>query len=332
MELTALAIPALSFGAVATAAYAFLGAGSRADRLAGRIDRLTGKAGGAADAQAGAPSAPPDADIRLLREQKYSNFGLLDQMIAHRSWAEREAAELTRANLPLRVGEFLLVRAALALVCFTIGFVLLGNAFLALPLAIPGYFIPRFWVKHLQAKRRKTFDDQLVDALQLLASTLKSGYSFLQGMEAVVRESPPPISEEFDLLIKEIGIGAKADEALLRLVERVRSHDLELVVTAIMIQRQVGGELAGILENIIKTVRERQKIKRDISTLTAQQRWSGYIIGALPIFLLIIINLVNPGYSGELLFTTHGHIMLGMAMVLELIGFFMIRRIIAIEV
>ncbi|HEV2122537.1 MAG TPA: type II secretion system F family protein, partial [Chloroflexota bacterium] len=227
MELTALAIPALSFGAVATAAYAFLGAGSRADRLAGRIGRLTGKAGGPAGTQDGAPSMSPDSDTRLLREQKYSNIALLDQMIGQRSWAEREAAELTRANLPLRVGEFLLVRAGMAFVCFAIGFILLGNVFLALPLGIPGYFIPRFWVKHLQAKRRKKFDDQLVDALQLLASTLKSGYSFLQGMEAVVRESPPPISEEFDLLIKEIGIGAKADEALLRLVERVRSHDLE---------------------------------------------------------------------------------------------------------
>jgi tight adherence protein B len=192
--------------------------------------------------------------------------------------------------------------------------------------------LPRFWVKLCQRRRRAKFDDQLVEAIMLLASTLKSGYSFLQGMEAVAREMKPPISVEFDRLIKEIGVGARADEALLSLVERCRSEDLELVVTAIMVQRTVGGELAGILETIVRTVRERQRIKRDISSLTAQQRWSGYVIGALPIFLLVVISMGNPDYSGELLHTLHGQLMLGVATVMEVIGFFMIRRIIAIEV
>jgi tight adherence protein B len=192
--------------------------------------------------------------------------------------------------------------------------------------------LPRLWVKQCQRKRQRKFEDQLVEAITLLASTLKSGYSFLQGMEAVAREMPAPIGVEFDRLIKEIGVGARADEALLGLVERCRSEDLELVVTAIMIQRTVGGELAGILENIVKTVRERQKIKRDVSTLTAQQRWSGYVIGALPIVLMVLIGFGNRDYIDELLLTLHGQAMLGIAVVLEVIGFFMIRRIIAIEV
>jgi tight adherence protein B len=329
MDFSQLAIPLLTFAAVSSAGYAVLQFGNRSSKLGAKIDRFTGRDLPASEG--GGASAEP-VDMSLLREQKYSNWALLDQMIASRSWAEREAAELTRANLPLRVGEFMLIRALLALglvvaVWFATKMLLVG-----LLVAVPGYYAPRLWLKHVQKKRQKKFDDQLVDAIQLLASTLKSGYSFLQGMEAVAREMPAPISEEFDLLVKEIGVGARADEALLRLIERVRSQDLELVVTAIMIQRTVGGELAGILENITRTVRERQKIMRDVQTLTAQQRWSGYIIGALPIVLLLTISVINPGYSGELLFTTHGQIMLGVAAVMEGMGFVLIRKIVAIEV
>src|SRR5688572_8504114 len=322
-------IPLLTFAAVATAGYTIFQFGGRSKQLASRITAFTNRS--EPTAMAGEGEAAP-AEVNLLREQKYSNWALLDQMIASRSWAEREAAELTRAYVPLRVGEFMLIRVMVGLALVTVGWVASKSLLLALPLALPGFFLPRLWLKHKQKQRRKKFDAQLVDAIQLLASTLKSGYSFLQGMEAISRELPAPVSEEFDLLVKEIGVGARADEALLRLIERVRSQDLELVVTAIMIQRTVGGELAGILENISRTVRERQKILRDVQTLTAQQRWSGYIIGALPIFLLGVINFANPGYSGELFFTTHGRIMLGVATVTELIGFVMIRKIIAIDV
>ena len=328
MDLMQLAVPTLTFAAVSSAGYAALQFGGRSRGMAARIERYVGRE--APPAQPGQATAAPEGT--LLREQRYSNIALLDQMIGQRSWAAREAAELTRANVPLRVGEFMLVRAALTLVLAALAFALTKSLFIAIPVALPGYFLPRLWIKHLQSKRRKQFDNQLVDAIQLLASTLKSGYSFLQGMEAVSREMPAPISEEFDLLIKEIGVGARADEALLRLVERVRSPDLELVVTAIMIQRTVGGELAGILDTIARTVRERQKIMRDVQTLTAQQRWSGYIIGALPIFLLGAISFINPSYSGELLYTFHGRIMLGLAFVMEMIGFFVIRKIVAIEV
>lgn len=328
MELASIAIPVLSFGAVAIATYALLkdnGDRSLAQRLGTHIG---GRAAGAP--AAGQEAAP--AEVRLLREQKYSNWALLDQMIARRSWAEREAAELTRADVPLRVGEYLLLRWITAAGLALLALALLGKLLLALPAGVAGYFLPRLWVRYQQQRRRRRFDDQLVEAVMLLASTLKSGYSFLQGMEAVARELRPPIAQEFDRLVKEIGVGARADEALLRLVDRTRSDDLELVVTAIMIQRTVGGELAGILENIVKTVRERQRILRDIQTLTAQQRWSGYIIGALPIFLMIVISFFNPSYTGELLHTLHGRIMLAAATVMEMIGFVAIRRIIAIEV
>lgn len=327
-SLTALAIPALAGGAVVTASYALLNVRSRRRHLASRLGLLSVPA---PEPEASAAEAAPEA-VQLLREPKYSNIAVLDQMIASRSWAEREAAELTRADIPLRVGEYLILRGIVALACVVITFALLHTFWLALPMAVPGYLAPWLWRKRAQNKRRKLFDEQLVEAVQLLASTLKSGYSFLQGMEAVARELPPPVSTEFDQIIKEMGIGARADEALLRMVERVRSPDLELVVTAIMIQRTVGGELAGILENITRTVRERQKIMRDVSSLTAQQRWSGYIIGAMPVGIIGFISVANPSYSGELFHTLHGNVMLGFATIMEVIGFIMIRKIIAIQV
>jgi tight adherence protein B len=329
MDLFALLIPVSVFAAVVVAVLALSRGMFAGPALARRLRRYASTEPAAAAAEA---AAVPTTELNLLREQKYSNWALLDQMIARRSWAEREAAELTRADLPLRVGEYLMLRWLAAAGAALATYLLTGMPLLALPAAGAGYMLPRMWVKQCQRKRLAKFNDQLVEAVTLLASTLKSGYSFLQGMEAIARDMPPPVAEEFDRLIKEIGVGARADEALLGLIERCRSEDLELVVTAIMIQRTVGGELAGILETIIRTVRERQKIKRDISTLTAQQRWSGYVVGALPIVIMIVVGLGNRDYVDELLFTLHGQAMLGMAVLMEVAGFFMIRRIIAIEV
>ena len=330
MDLTAIGIPVLIFGAIALAAFGILSMVLGARSLAQRLDNYTRRAGRAVAERAPKGQAAPE--LQLLRQTKYSNFALLDQMISRRSWAEREAAELARADIPLRVGEYLLLRWMCAAGLAVVGFVAGGNALFAVPAGLIGYFIPGMWVKQSQNKRRRKFEDQLVEAMMLLASSMRSGYSFLQGMEAITREMKPPVAEEFNRLIQELGIGANPDDSLLRLIDRVRSDDLELVVTAIMIQRQVGGELAGILDNIVKTVRERQRIKRDIQTLTAQQRWSGYIIGALPIIVLIVIWMFNRSYTDELFFQLHGQAMLGIAAVLEVAGFYMIRRIIDIEV
>jgi tight adherence protein B len=327
MDTALLAVPVTVFAAVATGVFAAAGAAGAPNRLSRRLGGVIRRETTVAPAQQIEQEA-----VQLLRERKYSNWALLDQMISRRSWAEREADELDRADVPLRVGEYMLMRGVAAGALALAAYVVTGMLLVAMAAAPVGYFVPILWVKRLQRQRKRKFDDQLVEALMLLASTLKSGYSFLQGMEAVAREMPSPISDEFDRLIKEISVGARVDDALLALVARARSDDLELAVTAILIQRTVGGELAGILETIVKTIRERQKIKRDVASLTAQQRWSGYIIGALPIVLMVLIGMGNSDYIGELLFTFHGQLMLAAAAVMEVIGFFMILRIIAIEV
>jgi len=226
----------------------------------------------------------------------------------------------------------LLIRWLCALGLGYLAFALTGNIVIALVAGAGGYFLPKMYVKRAEGKRVHAFNDQLVDAVTLVSNSLKSGYSFLQGMEAVTREMLPPIAQEFGIALQEMYVGARAEDALTNLTQRVRSDDLDLLVTSMIIQRTVGGNLAEILDNIAYTIRERLRIQRDVRTLTAQERMSGYIIGALPIVLIAVIAIMNRSYVDMLFGTTPGHIMLGAAVVLEVIGFWLIRRIIAIEV
>ncbi|WP_161484957.1 type II secretion system F family protein [Neomoorella mulderi] len=183
-----------------------------------------------------------------------------------------------------------------------------------------------------QNKRRIKFNGQIGDALVVMANALRSGFSFLQAMDMVRREMPDPIAKEFGTALLEMNWGSSTETALLGLTERVKSDDLDLVITAVLIQRQVGGNLAEILDNIAHTIKERVRIKGEIKTLTAQGRISGLIIGLLPIVLSTVIYLLNPGYLSLLFTTKTGVIMLLSAVLAQLMGVIMIRRIIRIEV
>ena len=268
----------------------------------------------------------------VLRQQRLSSIGALDRVLSRRNFAEELSLELARADVPLRVGEYLLIRWLSALLLFAVGWVLTGNLLLGLVGALVGYFLPQVYVRRAEQKRLHAFNDQLVDAITLVSNSLKSGYSFLQGMEAVTRDMTPPVAQEFGLALQEMYVGARAEEALTNLTRRVRSDDLDLLATSMIIQRTVGGNLSEILDNIAVTIRERLRIKRDLRTLTAQERISGYVIGALPVFLIAIISVLNRSYIDMLFSTTAGNIMLGVAVALELIGFWMISRIIAIDI
>ena len=274
--------------------------------------------------------APGESSI--LRERRFSTIPGLDRILRHRSFAADLALELGRAALPLRVGEYLLLRMALALTALIAAWLLTRYMLIGIGMGMVGYYLPAFYVRHLQQARIRRFSDQLVDTLSLMSNSLKSGYSFLQGMEAVAREMPPPASEEFGQALQDLRMGATVEEALHRMWERVPSDDLDMIITAILINRTAGGNLSEVLDNIAYTIRERIRIMREVRTLTAQERLSGYIIGALPVVLLVLISMLNPSYANTLLHTTSGQVMLAGAFILELIGFWMIKRILAIEV
>jgi tight adherence protein B len=259
--------------------------------------------------------------------------------------ASRMATDLARADLKMKPAEFLLFWGMTPIffvfAAFLLGFLFPGfrNPVALVVIFAIGLYAPRFYLKRRQAGRLKAFADQLPDTITLLANSLRAGSSFLQGMELVTREARPPISEEFARVVREMQLGVALQPALNNLARRVASEDLELMVTAIQIQSQVGGNLATVLDAIAHTIRERIRIYGEIQTLTAMQRYSGYVITLLPVGLAGILFLISPEYIGkllqsppELLGLPAGVIFLMVGLVSMGIGFLFIRRIVQIKV
>jgi tight adherence protein B len=269
----------------------------------------------------------------------------LNKVVEQRDFGANLAREIARADLRLKVSEYLVIWAAcivgVPLVMLVLSVVLptLGNPFLLLIGALFGFFLPRIWMGRRKSGRLKSFNKQLPDTITLIANALRAGSSFLQAVELVVRESRPPISTEFGRVIREVNLGLSFDVALENMVRRVRSDDLELMATAIAIQHTVGGNLAEILDSIAFTIRERVRIKGEIQTLTAQQRLSGYVVGFLPIALAGFLFVAAPQFMApmfddrvQLLGLPGGVVILFVGGFMMFMGFMFIRRIVDIEV
>lgn len=243
------------------------------------------------------------------------------------------AVELGRADLKLTPSEFIAINLLAVVLGFLLMFVL-GRSSLILGLlgGVLGFYTPRLWVRQLQARRLNAFNNQLGDTLILLSNSLRSGYSLLQSMETVARELPPPMSTEFARVVREIGLGLTIEEALANMLKRIPSDDLDLTITAINIQHEVGGNLAEILDTIAYTIRERVRIKGQIRAMTAQQRFSGYVISLLPFILGVVMFVINPNYIGRMFAEPCGIIMLIVGGLMIVIGYVIIRRITNIEV
>ena len=188
------------------------------------------------------------------------------------------------------------------------------------------------WVGRRIGSRLNAFNKQLPDTITLLSNSLRAGSSFLQSIELVSRESPAPMGPEMGRVVREVNLGLSMEEALSNLVRRIKSDDLDLMVTAIGVQQQVGGNLAEILDTIAFTIRERVRIKGEINTLTAQGRMSGYLVAFLPIAIAIVLNMINPAFMQPLFTQLIGQILLGVGIVMMTIGFFAIQKIVDIKV
>jgi tight adherence protein B len=220
---------------------------------------------------------------------------------------------------------------------FTLALIVSRNPAFALLGALIGFYAPGFYVRRRHAKRLSTFNAQLGDTISLLGNAMRSGYSMLQAMDMVARESPDPTREEFTRVVREVSLGLSPEEALANLVRRIGSDDLDLLVTAINVQREVGGNLAQILDTIGTTIRERVRIQGEIKVLTSQQTLSGYVITMLPIALGVLLYLINPKYMSQLFSTEQMICMPVIAMpicggIMMLLGFLVIKKIVAIEV
>lgn len=269
----------------------------------------------------------------------------LSRVIERQDLATRLSTDLARADLKMRPAEFILAWAAtpflFVAVAYVAGFIFPGfqNIVALIAFFLFGLWAPRLYLKYRQARRLKQFGAQLPDTITLLANSLRAGSSFLQGIELVTREARPPISEEFERVVRDMQLGLALQPALNNLVRRVASEDLELMVTAIQIQSQVGGNLATVLDSIAFTIRERIRIQGEIQTLTAMQRYSGYVITLLPVGLAGILFLISPGYMTamvekppEMFGLPMGIIFFAIGLISMGIGYIFIRRIVDIKV
>lgn len=231
---------------------------------------------------------------------------LMEAVVRGRPFGTAMASLLARSDVRLTVGELVTLRITAAVGGFTGGWLLFSGApriatlLVSVGIGIVGYFIPIAYLSYRAKRRVKLFVAQLGDVITMMANSLRAGYSLLQTLEIVSRESPDPIATEFRRVVREVGLGISTEAAMNHLLQRVPSDDLDLLVTAINIQHEVGGNLAQILSIIGRTVRERVRIKGEIAVLTAQQAISGYVISGLPIVLGGVIFLINPDYIAEI--------------------------------
>jgi tight adherence protein B len=258
-------------------------------------------------------------------------FATLSSDVQDRRFAARVQRDLARADLRLRVAEYYYIRLGLALGLAAV-LLLLRDPLSALVGALVGYFGPRIWVGRRISGRLNAFNKQLPDTTTLLSNSLRAGSSFLQSVELVSRESPAPMGPEMGRVVREVNLGLGMEEALANMVRRIKSDDLDLMVTAIGVQQQVGGNLAEVLDTIAFTIRERVRIKGEIRTLTAQGRYSGYIVAFLPVAIAVTLNFINPEFMRPLYTELIGQILLATGLIMMSIGFFAIRKITDIKV
>lgn len=275
--------------------------------------------------------------VALAEEQKTSAFSVwLDNQLEGSKFGDRIATSLAQADLKLRPAEYV---AAMIIAAFLLGFFAWAiggqNIISALIGAVLGGMMPRIYMKRQQNKRITTFGNQLPDMLNLTVNGLRAGYSTMQALESVSKELPPPLSDEFNRVVKEMQLGISMEDALDNMHRRIPSDDLDLIITAINVQREVGGNLAEILDMISYTIRERIKIKGEIKVLVSQVIYSGRFLALLPLILMGLLWFANREYlltffsPGNLLC---GGIMLGIAAIMVASGYIVMNKLADIEV
>jgi len=276
------------------------------------------------DATGDANEAP---EVRRSRRRFRSLNRRLDQLALGETFADR----LTRADVPLTVVEFLLIvfalTAGLALVGWWRGGALLGGV-----LGITGLFLPLIYLNVRASRRREAFTNQLPDVLTLLVGALRAGYGVAQAIDMLVDRMAAPASVEFSRVMRAVSLGIPVNRALNDMADRARSDDLYLVVTAMNVQAELGGNLAQILETITETIRQRIRIKREIQVMTAQQGLTGYLIAGLPVAFGLAASVISPGYITPLFEPGLMRLVVIAAVMMQLIGYLIIRKIVDIEV
>ena len=299
------------------------GRGGEVDDITRRLERYA-ELGDSAETRERKPVTPRELLDRFTDS--------LNGVLARSARTGRLTEDLARADLSLKSSEWVLGVLGAGVVVGLLATMRFSTPIAFLPSPVAVWFISGFVLRFLQARRRKKFDKQLGDTIILLSNALKAGYSFAQAVSTVSKSARPPIADEFSRATREMALGISVDDALNHMVRRNVSEDFDLMVTAVQIHRVVGGNLAEILDTIAHTIRERVRIKGEISSLTAQARASGWIITILPLGLAGMLEVISPDYFNPMFHETMGIVMLAIGGFSMAIGFAIIQKIVKIEV
>lgn len=328
----------LLFGMVALIVYLVmsLGEGARRETAEDRLRRLIAQRKALEGfATRDLPGTPVNPDLTAdeqpaKRSAREMLVGVVERATKGRPFSAHIQTRLQRADWKWKPAEFLMAQGIAAGVGIGVGLLVAHSLWWLF--AVAGWLAPYLLLARSEKGRLKAFNQQLPDALSMIANALRSGYSFLQAMDVVSREMPAPISKEFGLVLREARVNIPIEEALANLVGRVKSPDLDLVVTAVLIHRQVGGNLSEVLDKISDTIRERIKLHGEIRSLTAQGRYSGWVVAALPAVIAGIMQVIAPDYLKPLLSNPIGWVMLGVGGFMECIGILIIKNMVNMEV
>lgn len=273
-------------------------------------------------------------DIALVKHQS-KRKKLKKEGEKSKSFFDKYAAslykELQAADVKMRPEEFSLIWLLVTVVPAGLVVLFSGSATIALVLFMIGLLIPLLLIKMRQKARVKKFDEQLSDALIIACSCLRSGLSFTQSMETISKDMSAPISTEFAQVLAEMNMGASMEESLERMNTRIKSSYLSLTISAVLIQKQTGGNLSQILDNISSSIKEKMKLKKELNSATASGKMTGLLMGSMPVILMILFYVVNPSFMEPLFKTSLGHVFLGIAAGLEILCFVLIKKIVTIK-
>ncbi len=262
----------------------------------------------------------------------FSFLGMFGKVLPKKGYLSKKKKKLTQAAVLMKPEEFLGASLLSGVILEALFYIISKTLLLALIFGLIGFIMPDLIVGVKKSKRVSKINSQLPEALNIISNGLRAGFSFIQAIGIVIEEVQGPISEEFSKVLRDNALGKPLEEALTNMSERTDDEDLDMVITTLIIQRQVGGNLAEVLDSIAYTIRERVKIKNDVKTLTAQGRLSGIIVSLLPFALALGLSVINPGYLNVLFTTTMGRIMTAIGLILQLAGIFILKKLVDIKV
>jgi tight adherence protein B len=277
--------------------------------------------------EGGPAAASMDLDV-YLKTLKRGTFGWLEDMVSGTMFSRHIQLAIVQSDSATAVGTVMAQSIALMLSLGVIAWVVTGNALIAGPVALASAYIPMAYLNIKRSRRIAAFNKGLPDCIDMIARSLRAGHSLVAAISVVADQAVEPVKTEFGEVFKKQNYGLPFRDALMQLLERVPSQDLRVLVTGILVQKDTGGNLAEILDRILFVIKERVRIQGEIRIHTAQGRMTGWILCALPIIMLVLINIVNPGYSNVLFTDPLGKKMLYAGVGLLILGGLIIRGIV----